>query len=55
MKAHWGRDDYLEINQHQLHFIDEQAHQLANRYGRSPSTGPPVNLASGDSPHADGP
>ena len=52
MKAHWGRDDYLEINQHQLHFIDEQAHQLANRYGRSPSTGPPVNLASGDSPQS---
>lgn len=54
MKAHWGREDYEAMNQHQLHFIDQQAHQLANRYGRSPSTGPPVKVASGDSPHTDG-
>lgn len=55
MKAHWGREDYEAMNQHQFHFIDQQAHQLADRYGRSPSTGPAVTLATGDSPHTAGP
>jgi hypothetical protein len=48
MKACWGRDDYEAMNQHQFHFIDQQAHLLANRYGRSPSTNPAVKLASGN-------
>jgi hypothetical protein len=51
MKAHWGREDFEAMNQHQFHFIDQQAHDLANRYGRSPLTGPAVKLASGDSRH----
>jgi hypothetical protein len=36
MKAIWNREDFQTMNQHQFHFTDEQAHQLAARYGASP-------------------
>jgi hypothetical protein len=38
------------MNQHELRFIEEQAHQLATRYGHSPSAGLGGGLASGDLP-----
>jgi hypothetical protein len=47
MKASWGREEYEAMNQHRLHFIDEQVHQLAKRYGRSPSADIGVERASG--------
>jgi hypothetical protein len=37
MKGSWDRKDYQAMNQNCFHFSDEQAHQLADRYGgRSP-------------------
>jgi len=48
MKAHWGREDFQAMNQHQLHFIDQQAHELANRYGRSLSNALAVKIAAAD-------
>jgi hypothetical protein len=37
MKGNWDRKDYEAMNQRQFHFIEGQAHQLASRFGGSPS------------------
>jgi hypothetical protein len=34
MRENWDRDDYRAMIQNRLHFTDEQARQLAGRYGR---------------------
>jgi hypothetical protein len=49
MKAHWGREDFEAMNQHHLSFIDQQARQLASRYGRSVSNALAVKIAAADS------
>jgi hypothetical protein len=51
MKAHWGCDDYQAMNQRNFHFVREQAHQLAERYGRPLATSSPAKLASAEAAH----
>jgi hypothetical protein len=41
MKGNWDRKDYEAMNQNQFHFIEGQAHQLASRFGGSPSPSVP--------------
>jgi hypothetical protein len=41
MKGNWDRKDYEAMNQRQFRFIDGQAHQLASRFGVSPSPSTP--------------
>jgi hypothetical protein len=41
MKGNWDRKDYEAMNQRQFHFIEGQAHQLATRFGGSPSPSAP--------------
>ena len=41
MKGNWDRKDYEAMNQRQFHFVEGQAHQLASRFGGSPSAGVP--------------
>jgi hypothetical protein len=38
MRAHWDRGDYMAMSQNRLHFTNEQALILADRYG-APATG----------------
>jgi hypothetical protein len=48
MKARWNREDYQAMNQHQFHFSEQQAHELANRFGGSPSIDMGIKPSSGD-------
>ena len=41
MKGNWDRKDYEAMNQNQFHFIEGQAHQMASRFGGSPSPSAP--------------
>ncbi len=41
MKGNWDRKDYEAMNQSQFHFIEGQAHQMASRFGGSPSPSAP--------------